>query len=138
VEHPFFYYDPIADQIYDRIESKHNDDNKRSTITVLGVDILPTELAKESSKHFGNALLPLLKGIHMTTKNELSIPLELERACITEGGNLKPRYSYLSSFIHKYPKQETNISSKDHHQHSILISLEVRHISWQKDINKIQ
>jgi len=61
VEHPFFYYDPIADQIYDRIESKHNDDNKRSTITVLGVDILPTELAKESSKHFGNALLPLLK-----------------------------------------------------------------------------
>jgi alpha-aminoadipic semialdehyde synthase len=135
VEHPFFHYDPITAQIYDQIEASHNDDGKRSTIIVLGVDILPTELAKESSQHFGNALLPLLKCIHMTNKNELCMPLELERACITEGGNLKPRYNYLSSFIHKYRKQEMTISSTDRHQYSILLSLEVRHHSWLKVMN---
>jgi hypothetical protein len=27
----------------------------------MGVDILPTELSVESSKHFGESLLPLLK-----------------------------------------------------------------------------
>lgn len=31
------------------------------TVAVMGVDILPTELSVESSKHFGDALLPLLK-----------------------------------------------------------------------------
>ena len=31
------------------------------TVAVMGVDILPTELSVESSQHFGDALLPLLK-----------------------------------------------------------------------------
>ena len=31
------------------------------TVAVMGVDILPTELSVESSQHFGEALLPLLK-----------------------------------------------------------------------------
>lgn len=118
VEHPFFHYEPNTGHIYDHI--------KTQTITVLGVDILPTELARESSQHFGNALLPLLTKIFKSKNNGLSLPLELERACIAESGNLKPRYDYLATLVEKASKQEVDIGTKEDYQHAILISLEVR------------
>lgn len=37
------------------------DEITEDSVAVMGVDILPTELSVESSKHFSEALLPLLK-----------------------------------------------------------------------------
>ena len=104
IDHPFFHYNPLNGIVSDHFETsgrfyKNND----KTISVMGVDILPAELARESSEHFGNALLPLLTKINIgsSANNNIAptLPPELELACIAEGGQLKPRYGYLATFL---------------------------------------
>ena len=46
-------------------------------MAVMGVDILPTELSVESSKHFGEALLPLLKQLIVDGGDYEKLPPEL-------------------------------------------------------------
>ena len=53
IDKPFFSWNPTTNEAVDGI----NEDS----VAIMGVDILPTELSVESSKHFGDALLPLLK-----------------------------------------------------------------------------
>ena len=55
VEKPYFNYNPRTDEVSDKIKSEG--------IAVMGVDILPSELPREASKHFGDALLHLLPEI---------------------------------------------------------------------------
>jgi len=50
IEKPFFQYDPIS-------EREVADDIGKRGVTVMGVDILPTELPRESSEHFGDAVI---------------------------------------------------------------------------------
>lgn len=52
MESPSFEYDPIAEK---------ETGNLVSGISVLGVDILPAELPRESSAHFGEALLGVVR-----------------------------------------------------------------------------
>jgi alpha-aminoadipic semialdehyde synthase len=54
VENPYFTYDPISER---EVASEITD----SGITVLGVDILPSELPRESSEHFGNSAQGVIK-----------------------------------------------------------------------------
>jgi alpha-aminoadipic semialdehyde synthase len=59
IDQPSFQYDPITGK--ERRTTTTSDDNDDSNcITVMGVDILPTELPLESSTHFGNAVRDLL------------------------------------------------------------------------------
>ena len=53
IDKPFFSWSPITNTAVDEITE--------DSVAVMGVDILPTELSVESSKHFSEALLPLLK-----------------------------------------------------------------------------
>jgi len=53
IDKPFFSWNPVT--------NKETDEFTKDSVAVMGVDILPTELSVESSKHFGEALLPLLK-----------------------------------------------------------------------------
>ena len=53
IDKPFFSWSPIRNTAVDEITE--------DSVAVMGVDILPTELSVESSKHFSEALLPLLK-----------------------------------------------------------------------------
>jgi len=53
IEKPFFQYDPI-------IEREEADDIDDIGVTVMGVDILPSEFPRESSDHFGDAVLGVL------------------------------------------------------------------------------
>lgn len=69
---------------------------------MLGVDILPSELPRDASEHFGRALLPLLPplltypGIDRDATDELDgLPAELRRACITSHGNLQQKWTYI-------------------------------------------
>jgi alpha-aminoadipic semialdehyde synthase len=49
IDKPFFQYDPVTGQ-------EVSDDIEGRGITMMGVDILPSELPVDSSNHFGNAL----------------------------------------------------------------------------------
>jgi hypothetical protein len=53
IENPCYEYDPIAEH---EVESASG-----TGIAVMGVDILPTELPRESSSHFGGALVGVVR-----------------------------------------------------------------------------
>lgn len=74
IDKPFFSWNPLTNKVVDDIDE--------DGVAVMGVDILPTELSVESSKHFGDALLPLLKqlisnGYYTDSKNDDKLPPEL-------------------------------------------------------------
>ena len=58
IDKPFFSWSPVTDIVTDEISD--------GTVAVMGIDILPTELSVESSKHFGDALVPLLEQLIAT------------------------------------------------------------------------
>ncbi len=61
IEKPFFLWGPVT-------PNKKLEEFTLDSIAVIGVDILPTELSVASSKHFGEALLPLLKQLFERAK----------------------------------------------------------------------
>lgn len=93
IEKPFFTYLPEKDCDVDGVDAEG--------VLVLAVDILPSELPKDSSEHFGRALLPLLPPL-LQSKGSLfsedfdDLPSELKRACITSHGQLSERWSYIN------------------------------------------
>jgi alpha-aminoadipic semialdehyde synthase len=56
IEKPFFQYDPISERVV-------SDEIGERGVTVMGVDILPTELPRESSEHFGSAVVNVIKAV---------------------------------------------------------------------------
>ncbi len=56
IEKPFFQYDPITGR-------EISDGIGNIGVTVMGVDILPTEFPRESSEHFGNAVVGVVKDL---------------------------------------------------------------------------
>jgi len=58
IDKPFFSWNPVTDIVTDEISD--------GTVAIMGIDILPTELSVESSKHFGDALVPLLEQLIAT------------------------------------------------------------------------
>mmetsp|Transcript_24519 Transcript_24519/g.37783 ORF Transcript_24519/g.37783 Transcript_24519/m.37783 type:complete len:1096 (+) Transcript_24519:358-3645(+) len=123
IEHPYFHYDPISKEVAEDIR----DDG----VTVCGVDILPTEIARESSTHFGNALLPVLEDLICSTHVEegsnqtLSttavpfqesiayLPVELRNACIALQGSLTPEFKYIEALMHR-PHHQPATTSEPH------------------------
>ena len=57
------------------------DEISDETVAMMGIDILPTELSVESSKHFGDALVPLLEQLilngYSTDQADENLPPEL-------------------------------------------------------------
>ena len=86
IAEPFYEYNPKT--------KKEVDPFDKDAITVMAVDNLPGELPRDASSEFGNALLdrvfPVLFGEDPTGI--------IERASITKGGKLTPRYAYLQDF----------------------------------------
>jgi len=95
IDKPFFGWNPITNK-----ESEITED----TVAVMGVDILPTELSVESSKHFGDSLMPLLKqliigGYSNEAQNIDRLPTELANACIARDGALTPNFQYIDALM---------------------------------------
>ncbi len=70
---------------------------------ILAVDILPSELPKESSLHFSSVLkkfIPAVAEASYTVPFErLALPPELKRAVIVYRGELTPDYQYLKKYL---------------------------------------
>lgn len=62
IEEPFFNYDPLT-------STEVSSGIGTSGVTVLGVDILPSELPRESSAHFGKAVSHVVQDILAATEN---------------------------------------------------------------------
>ena len=106
---------------------------------MLGVEILPSELPRDASEHFGRQLMPLLlpiltsKGLPITQNTypssftnialvEDSLPSELKRACIVSNGHLLPKWAYITRL--REQTQSTSIAAKS----SVALSLDDRYL----------
>ena len=69
IDKPFFSWDPVT--------NKELDEFTKDSVAIMGVDILPTELSVESSNHFGESLLPLLKQLIENQGDFEKLPPEL-------------------------------------------------------------
>lgn len=92
---PIYVYDPQKEAIRDGYEG-HGP-------VVLAVDKLPSELPREASATFGEALLPFVPALAKADYNvpfpQLDIPPEFKRAVIAHDGQLTPDYKYLKEFL---------------------------------------
>jgi alpha-aminoadipic semialdehyde synthase len=92
---PIYVWDPDSDSISSGVEGKGP--------VVLAVDILPSELPREASEEFSEALahhLPVLARVDFGTSFErLDLPQELKRAVVVHRGELTPDYRYLESHL---------------------------------------
>lgn len=116
VEKPFY--------LYNVAQGCAQDDLNGDGVLMMGVDILPSELPREASTHFGDLLVnlvrPLLEcdahaewqGLHG------QIPPALHHAIITNNGQLAPRFEYLGKLQDERERMSSTKSSP-HAGHSI-------------------
>jgi hypothetical protein len=93
-----------------------SDDVDGEGVLMMGVDILPSELPKEASTHFGDALLPLLPELVTSDANrpypQQDLPPSLQAACITIPGELTPPYKYIDGIRKERERLEKVRSDK--------------------------
>ena len=70
---------------------------------IMAVDILPTELPREASIAFSEALFPLVPELARSDPSgsfeEWALPASLKDAIIVHHGRLTPRFAYLSRYV---------------------------------------
>lgn len=95
IEDPVFVYDPFTDSYQMGFEGRG--------ILDMAVDILPSELPRESSIAFSDALIGFVKDIAATdfskSFGELSLPAPVKKALILHQGVLAPDYAYLQEHL---------------------------------------
>ncbi len=95
IEDPVFVYNPLT--------GEHTMGFEGDGILDMAVDILPSELPRESSIAFSNALLPYVKAIAAADYNvpfaDLDIPGPVKRAMILHKGRLTPEFEYISQYL---------------------------------------
>ncbi len=94
-DNPVFVYETVSGAIRDGFAGRGP--------VVMAVDKLPTELPREASQFFGDALLPYVPSLATAdfTKayEELSLREDLRRAVIAHKGRLTPRFAGLEQAI---------------------------------------
>jgi alpha-aminoadipic semialdehyde synthase len=95
IEDPVFVYDPVKREPTMGFSS--------DGILVMAVDILPSELPRESSESFGDALVNFVPAIAKADYNQkfedVELPPEIKRAMILHQGNLTPDYKYIEEYL---------------------------------------
>jgi alanine dehydrogenase len=95
IEDPVFVYNPIS--------RKANDGFEGDGILVMAVDILPSELPRESSETFSDALFPYMEAIanadFMAEYDKIDIPSPIKGAMILCHGELTPDYRYIEKYL---------------------------------------
>lgn len=85
------------------------DQNK--LLYILGVDILPSELPRESSEYFGEQLFDYIDVLASPTDEAAKYSAELKRAVITDKGKMTDRYRYIS-LLRGEREREAEINQK--------------------------
>lgn len=95
IEDPIFVYNPITE--------KPIMGAKGNGILIMSVDILPSELPRDSSLAFGNALLDFVEEIttcdYSKSFEELTLPSPIKKALILHNGEFTPAYEYMKKFV---------------------------------------
>jgi len=98
IEDPVFVYNPK--------EREYQMGFNGEGILVMAVDILPSELPKESSEAFSDALYPYVKAVaeadFSADFEQLKLPAPLKKALIVHRGELTPDYTYLKNYLADY------------------------------------
>ena len=109
-QEPFWLYEPLSTRMY-KFPSNHVEDS----ILYHSLDFLPSELPRDASQHFGQALEDFVKVLawddHSLPLSESSIPTELKEAVITCHGELTSNYLYIDTLRKNQNAQE----KKKHH-----------------------
>lgn len=91
VDEPVYVYEPLKDRVVDGLEGVGP--------VIMAVDKLPTELPRQASESFGDALTPFLPALaradFTAPLEDLALPPELARAVIAHRGRLAPSFAYL-------------------------------------------
>ncbi len=95
IEDPVFVYDPETDE-----PTMGFDGNG---ILVMSVDILPSELPRDASTGFSEALSPFMEGILEADfdkpTEEIGLPKAIRRALILHKGEFTPEFEYISEYL---------------------------------------
>ena len=95
IEDPVFVYNPFAHQPTMGF--------KGDGLLVMAVDILPSELPRESSQTFSDALVGFIPEITSADFNirfdELALPYPIKKALILHNGKLTPDYEYMKDYL---------------------------------------
>ena len=95
IEDPVFVYDPVSD--------KPTMGFKGNGFLVMAVDILPSELPRDSSISFSEALYKMVEPIanadFSVPSADLKLPAYIKRALILKNGKLTPDYEYISQHL---------------------------------------
>ena len=95
IEDPVFVYDPESRKAVMGFEG--------DGILVMAVDILPSELPRESSLGFGEALRQFVPAIiqadYSVSFEKLDLPAPIKRALILHNGKFTPDYEYLQEYV---------------------------------------
>lgn len=84
---PSFQYDPIL--------QRETDGDLSRGITVMGVDILPAELPRESSAHFGDALSPVVKELLHAREQQSAHTTGIDTGLLSPGLVRFPHFAIL-------------------------------------------
>ncbi len=92
---PVFVWDVDEGTILDGVEGRGP--------VIMAVDILPAELPRDSSRHFGDSLMPFLKQM---AELDASVPFEraeilpeIRKACLVWDGRFTPEFQFMEDFI---------------------------------------
>jgi alanine dehydrogenase len=92
---PTYVYNPRTGQTTDGYEGPG--------VVIMAVDILPSEVPRESSADFSRILTPFIPAIAQCDFSapfeECNLPPEIKRAVIAYQGKLTPAYEYIQDFL---------------------------------------
>ena len=95
IENPVFVYNAKTNEKADGF--------KGEGIAIMGVDILPSELPRESSEGFSNALFDFVDEIvtcdYSASYFDLKLPPPIKRALILHNGEFTPEFKYMEEYI---------------------------------------
>ena len=95
IEDPVFVYNPFTRKPTMGFEGEG--------LLIMAVDILPSELPREASEGFSEALSPYVKDLVNTNFNDtfenLTLPAPLKRALILHNGEFTPNFKYMEEFV---------------------------------------
>jgi alpha-aminoadipic semialdehyde synthase len=95
IEDPIFVYDPVTHDAVSGYEGRG--------MQMMTVDILPSELPRESSGHFSTALMPFIRKIveadYSVPFEALQLPQAIRKAVILHQGKLTPDYVYIRRYL---------------------------------------